>query len=258
MLRLVTLGTDGLSNFVETPDGTRYSLGSVSPLQVAKKFLPDKGTRIRAVRGFNAEGSVVVSLDVDALLDFLRQPRRRLAANPFIDPEKRGTRMNIVAVEKWLARAERYAAQAEDQGKDEDQAEKLAAALAVPDFTVLAQDQEQDEPEQDAKTAADDSAGEDEAEQEAQEKQASFGTFSRTAAEAEGILARVAAADEKIDELVQAGKKFNAAQARADLHGIVASMGQLLRQVDMGTPWVHAEVTKLASEADRIAELFGV
>jgi hypothetical protein len=70
------------------------------------------------------------------------------------------------------------------------------------------------------------------------------------------ILACLEETNDKVDALVTAGKKFNAARAKSDLHGVSTKVAGILRDADLTQPWVKADLTKLASRAKEIHGIF--
>lgn len=73
---------------------------------------------------------------------------------------------------------------------------------------------------------------------------------------AEGILQQVGETEAKIDQLVTAGRKFNAAKAKRDLHEVSARLTTFLQDVDMAQPWVKGDLAKLANRSAEIHALF--
>ena len=87
-------------------------------------------------------------------------------------------------------------------------------------------------------------------------KSASYDTFSAHVELAEDIVAKVAATDEVIDQLVTAGKRFDAARAKQDLHRIASRVAEIAQNVDLAQPWVGNDLTALNEQADKIQSLF--
>lgn len=87
-------------------------------------------------------------------------------------------------------------------------------------------------------------------------KSASYDTFSAHVEIAEDIVAKVAATDEVIDQLVTAGKRFDAARAKQDLHKIASRVAEIAQNVDLAQPWVGNDLSELADQAAKIQSLF--
>jgi hypothetical protein len=87
-------------------------------------------------------------------------------------------------------------------------------------------------------------------------KSASYDTFSAHVELAEDIVAKVAATDEAINRLVAAGKRFNAAKAKQDLHKIASRVAEIAQNVDLAQPWVGNDLSDLSAKASEIQGLF--
>ena len=73
---------------------------------------------------------------------------------------------------------------------------------------------------------------------------------------AENIVSKVADTDETIDQLVAQGKRFNAAQAKADLLRIASRVADITQNVDLAQAWVGADLSELSAQANEIHALF--
>ncbi len=87
-------------------------------------------------------------------------------------------------------------------------------------------------------------------------KTASYATLDGNSKIAEEILSKVGATTDKIDELVEKGRPFNASQARQDLHDITARVAEILSNVDLAQPWVENDLRSLAERTAHIHGLF--
>lgn len=265
-LKAVTLGTDGNIDYVETPDGVRYALGTTSILQVVAKLVQGQRHRRTALDLFNQEGQAVVLLDVDAMFEMLAPRRSRWSsATSLIRPSNReaalpvkrispsqgvsqGEPMNLkVAFDQKLSFIEQQV-QILSQGANPAAARRLRVAAAG----ILLHDMEPVEtpsvaaPEPAVAYVAPATLG----------KTASFSTLQGNMKLAEEIVGLVGETDDAIDRLVTAGRQFNASMARADLHNVVASLTDMMRQVDLAEPWVTGDLTDLAKRASDIHSLF--
>lgn len=81
---LVTIGTDGTKDWVETPDGQKFALGSVSVLTLVSTFAKSSKIARRIVDVFLEKGAALLSVDEDGLWALLAPRRPRHAAGPFI------------------------------------------------------------------------------------------------------------------------------------------------------------------------------
>jgi hypothetical protein len=123
--------------------------------------------------------------------------------------------------------------------------------------TLLAQDSsEEDDGDEDDDEDEGDEETQGQEQQEQQVKSANLDAFRQNSDVASTIIDHVGETSEKITKLVQAGRKFNAAKARSDLHKIMAQVEEILAQTDLGQPWVGAALQKLAADAEHIHSLF--
>jgi len=73
---------------------------------------------------------------------------------------------------------------------------------------------------------------------------------------ATNVLRTVEATNETIDRLVEAGKRFNASKAKADLHKIASQVSEIVSNVDLSAGWVKNDLLALSKRADEIHGLF--
>lgn len=69
-------------------------------------------------------------------------------------------------------------------------------------------------------------------------------------------LRTISAADERIDQVVLAGKKFDVARAKADLHKIATRVSVIMKSADVGKPFAAADLTELSKRASYLHGLF--
>lgn len=277
--RAVTLSTDGARDYVETPEGVKYILGPVSVLTVISKLVP-MGAARRALDEFNAEGSVMVVLDTEQLFEMLA-PRRSRFASPLIQGQDRlGPSFPV----EPLGRAsERLQPKGTVMAADADKALKDAVVNQIAaierQIGVLNQKASESGGEPAASMKAevaklqdlvawlkrpspygDQSDNSDtyglKPETPGGVKAASYASLEDNAAVAEEILSKVGATTDKIDLLVERGRRFNASQAREDLHDITSRVAEILANVDLAQPWVKNDLRSLAERAAHIHSLF--
>lgn len=278
--RAVTISTDGARDYVETPDGVKYILGPISVLKVISKLVPTVAAR-RAIEEFNSEGSVMVTLDTDLLFELLA-PRRARFASPLIQGQDR---LGPSLLDEPLGRASESL---QPKGTtvmaaDADQALKDAVANQIAaierQIGVLNQKASESGGEPAASMKAEvgrlqdlvawlkrPSAYGDQSKNKSYYglkgetpggvKAASYESLDGNSKIAEEILSKVSATTDKIDELVEKGRKFNASQARGDLHDITARVAEILSNVDLAQPWVENDLRSLAERAAHIHGLF--
>ena len=83
-----------------------------------------------------------------------------------------------------------------------------------------------------------------------------YDTFQTNSALAQQILAKAEETVEKIDKLAKAGRKFNAARAKADVHAVASKVSGILHDTELTEKWVHEDLQKLAARADKLHGLF--
>jgi len=268
---LVTIGTDGPTNWVRTPDGQRFSLGSVPVLGFVTKLALGSHEARRALNGFLRGEEVMLKVDEGLMWDLLTPRRTRWAADSFIpqDQRTRGTQVMSTLAEDLNVLNQHVAAlnQAAGRVSPEKMAEgvgilvKLACQLEdqagqEPYISLVAADDESD-----ADEAADAAVQEAEESDKANAKSAgvklSYDVYKTNAKLAEQILDQMTAVNDKIDQIVAAGKQgFKADAARADIHAVTAKVAGITADVDLTVPWVHDDLQKLAAQASHLHSLF--
>lgn len=183
---MVTIGTDGVIDYVQLPDGHKYALGPVSVLRLISGVAPSIRGAKRSLDDFLANKQVMMSVDLDKLWSLLPFERARFSStNPLM--------------------------------KGSDHSPRTEKPMI---------------------------------------KSASYDTFSAHVELAEDIVSKVAATDEVIDQLVLAGKRFDAARAKQDLHKIASRVAEIAQNVDLAQPWVGNDLAALSDQADKIQSLF--
>lgn len=268
-LTTVTIETDGLRDFMRLPSGERYILGTVSIVKLLAASVPDTRLFRRAVSDFNRLGQAAVVLDVDRAFELLAPRRARWASVtiPLIpSPEwttfrTEGTKMSDVkAFDSRLSYVERHVTELEKRtASDMEIPESLLAsfknaAVHLPDFG----DQSKNDAFYGLGAPKVDTVEEgwEPPKEVTHPKMASVRTLRANAELAETILTQVAETTEKVDALAAAGRPFNAAKARADLHKIACDCAGILKDADLAQPYVANDLGELAKQANHIHGLF--
>lgn len=267
-LKAVTLGTDGVVDYVEMPDGVRYTLGTVSIYKLVRALVVGNRQQRRALEAVNKNGLTVVSLDADLLFEMLK-PRKARHASPLIpcsttsglDSQTvtgKGKPMNVESFDKKLRALELQTGYLTKLAKEGRENPAVFQDMVRTAATLTAQDEESSEDQSSEEDSAKGSELYDMCAKESKQADvaANLEDFRVNAKTAETILDRVGETSDKISDLVKAGRKFNASRARADLHSISAQVEDILTQTDLGQPWVGAALQKLATEAERLHNLF--
>lgn len=224
--KLITIGTDGLTNWVSAADGKRYNLGVMSVLKFVTDLLPPKKA-VSALDTFLTERSVMVVVDSNKLEKTFA---RMAAQNPSMSHSGEDS---MATIQDKLTKIERHvealnkaaAKQASNLHEGIGILVKLASELKAHDVTADFSDfikekkEEKEDEEKSSKAAA-------------------------------TIIEKAAAVVERIDTLVAQGKKFNASKARQDVRTVTVRIASALRSGD------SAAVGKIAGEMDKIHSLF--
>jgi len=233
MQRLITIATDGHTDWVQTADGLRRNLGALSVARLVGLIAPDTRTVRAVLDKFLADGSVMMHADVERLEAILS----RRTASVLIRPEDRRTRLTeateegtqmVVAdiLSKRIAVIERIVANL-----------NVNTAPGRPVHREIVHDMYR---RASSLLEAEESPGPESVE--------------RTATLAEEALSRISSARTEIDRLVSAGRQFNVVRARSDLHGLALRIGSVLKEVDR--PGSAAEMVELHRRATHIHGLF--
>lgn len=282
-LRIITIGSDGPTDFIAMPDGTRFTLGAVSVLKLVTSLAKSGFVARRVLDAFLDEGQAVMSVDEDRLWGLLTPVRKRWAgvALPLIRPLDRtstegfepmttpremlhhlnAAESHVVALMK--AASTRAASQGEDPlSKASVQAEitGLRAQVAAIHLTDFGDQSKNDafvglgQPKVD--TVEDGYTPPASVSSPKTAQDGSFATLQENTAIAETIHEQVTATAEKVAKLVSAGKKFNHVKANQDLHAVESRLASLLSAVDLGVPWARKELDTLAVQANHLHGLF--
>lgn len=241
---LVTVGTDGFTNWVRLPDGQRMNLGRISVLSFLTKLNPNIKSVQRALDLFLSDGEALVKVDEQRMWALLAPTRTRWGSGgvgSFMPPDPRIARTpnmstidrDIAALETHINTLNRVAGKITPAKMQEGHAwlMRLAKAMRSDEayFGIASSMPE---------------AG------------LSFDVLQQNTVLAEDILAKSQETAEKIDRLASAGKKFNSAKAKADVYAVTSKVAGILREVDLTKEWVRGDLEKLASQADKLHGLF--
>jgi hypothetical protein len=271
---LITIGTDGLADWVRTPDGSKHNLGSVSVLSLVHKLSRDTRHAKAALDAFLRDGEAMIQVSEDQLWELLAPKRARWASDgSFIDHDQ-GTglpRRNMTmtpfdrdldVLEQHIAAMNKAAGHVSPAKMAEGVAilQRLAHRLQAPVQTKNASylGFEAPAPEQQAAPfeVADDPASSPVGVTATEVPGLSYNLYEQNTGLATRILDRAEAVNAKIDTLMTAGKKFNASRAKADIYAVTSKVAGILRDVDLTTPWVQDDLKKLAARAEELHALF--
>jgi Sec-independent protein translocase protein TatA len=192
-----------------------------------------------------------------------------------------------VALQQWAAHLEQHIALLNQHAKEASLGNASATALlkggvqklgtiatwAERSFGAAKQAAEQQVAEEQAKQAAEQQVAEEQAKKQAAEQQVaeeqaeqakkqastskmSFDAFKANTALVDQTLRTLDATNGKIDRLVAAGKRFNAAKAKGDLTKIASRVSEICASVDLANTWLKDDLQALSKSASEIAALF--
>jgi hypothetical protein len=253
-IALVTIGTDGFVDYVQTPDGLKFNLGPVSVLKLITGLVPVRTARA-ALKEFLENKQVLLSVDLDKMWKLLPFQRARYSSvyNPLMsnsscrpvilreanmDPEK----ITKEAIEQQVAQIEKEISNLQASGMPKNMLASQVETLKGMIATMKAPSPYGDQ----SKNKTYYGLG----------KTASYDTFMANTEMAEDVITKVAATDETIDRLVSEGKHFDSARARMDLHKLASRVSEISQNVDLAYPWVSNDLMELSKKANEIHELF--
>lgn len=250
---LVTIGMDGPTNWVSTPDGQRFNLGPVSALQVVTQTLP-RGVARRTLDELNRKGEVMVPVDEDHLWDLLAPTRARWASggssilNSKLEPSQR-KESTMTTLSDDIQVLERHVnALNEASSRKATNLQEGVRALIKLAGKIKSPNQGKNDTYYNLGTpevfeVGDKTAG------------LSFDVYEGNLDLANQILATAEETVGKIDALAAAGRPFNAAKAKLDVHTVTVKVAGILK-ADLTASWVREDLVKLASRANAIHGLF--
>lgn len=251
---LITVGTDGVTDWVRTPDGLRYNLGPISALRFVGSLVSASMAK-KVLDAFLKKGEAMAAVDEDRMWVLLAPHRARWSADvsSSMDPQKskahprKGT---MTTLSDDLSAIERHV-QALNEAASK-KASNLADGVA---FLVKLAGKIKSPNQSDNSTyynlgapkvyeVGDKVAG-----------RLSYDTYVANTELANSIIACAEQCTQKIDKLAAAGRKFNAARAKADVREVTTKVAGIM-QTDLTASWVRGDLDKLAARADEIRGLF--
>lgn len=267
---LVTLGTDGLTDWVRLPNGSKMSLGSISILKFVTKLAPTSRQAKQALQGFLAGQEVMVPVDETRMWELLAPRRTRWACDgPFMAPDQRttptpqgkGTMPTILAdlqaLETHIELLNKHASRV----SPEKRAEGFAILVKLTDRI--------------AKNQSDNSAyyglGKPDVVEptdpmpkptppetkEAQVEGLTYDLVTTNRGLATEIMDRAEETLAGIDRAAATNPRFKAAaRAKADVRAVTQKVAGILHDTTLAEPWVAEDLKKLAARASYLHGLF--
>lgn len=285
---LVTVGTDGFTDWVKLPDGSRLNLGPISVLKLVSKLAPSRGAARSTLDSFLKDGEAMFSVD-EAKMWALFAPRRAIWAGddgPFMvsgssmarhvetiapdqrsyqpplgEPQGQGT---MSTIHEDLTKLETHI-----QALNKAAANKVPAAKMQEGHEILFRLAQKIKSPNQSKNETyyglgapdvhevSDAAPKPHTVQAGQQVEGlAYDTVKGNEEIAGQILAKAEETVEIIDKLAAAGKPFKADQAKADVHAVTSKVGGILSDTDLTAAWVREDLQKLAGRMDQIHGLF--
>lgn len=245
---LVSIGTDGLTDWVKTPDGTRFNLGPVSVLHFVSSMVP-KNQAAKILDSYARGEEAMLSVDEALMWDMMAPRRSRWSTmrNPLLALQSQESTMStlsedLTAIETHIqALKQASAKKASNLNEGVKALFKLAGKIKSPNQSTNSTYYNLGEPK--VHEVGDKVAG------------LSYDTYVQNTDQANQILAKAEETVKTIDRLAGEGRKFNASRAKADVRSVTSKVAGLL-QVDLTAPWVAGDLAKLASRMDEVHGLF--
>lgn len=243
----MTIGTDGVTNWVKTPDGLKYNLGTVTALRFVSTCAPKSAVQ-RALDNFLTYKEAMVSVDEGKMWDLLAPRRARWSSMmPLCALYSQETTMDsfsndLKALETHIAALKEAAAKkATNLADGVAHLVKLAGKIKSPNQSK--NDTYYNLGAPDVHEVGDKVAG------------LSYDTYVANTELATAITAKAEETVSTIDKLAAAGRKFNASRAKSDVHAVSTKVAGILK-TDLTASWVSGDLTKLAARMDEIHGLF--
>jgi hypothetical protein len=282
---LVTVGSDGVTDWVSMPDGQRFNLGPVSVLSFVGKLASPSMAK-KSLDVFLKSGKAMFAVDEDRMWQLLKPVRARWSSSdgsfmPDVDRKTAASgrieimtfEQSLTALEDHIAKLNKAAAEkATNLPEGVEFLVRLAGKIKSPNQSKNQTYYNLGEPkvetpskpgtfgkEADKIKSPDQSKNEtyyNLGEPKVETAKLSYDVFKANNELAEAIVDKIASTAAKIDGLVKAGRKFNAAKARLDLHEVSAKVAGILGDTDLTAEWIRSDLEKLASRADQLHGLF--
>lgn len=260
-LLLVSVGSDGFTDWVRLPDGQKLNLGPLSIMSFVAKLV-GKGRGRQTVEAYLRDGEAMLSVDEGRMWDLLTPVRSRMASGDgsFMAPRFRTARKgnmptiheDLTALERHISDLNKHAGHVTPASltKGHEILVKLADKIKSPN---------QSKNDTYYGLGAPNVYEVDDAAPKPHTVNASeglaFDTLQANQTVAQDILAKATETAATIDKLAKAGKRFNAAKAKADVHAVTSKVAGILK-TDLTAAWVQGDLAKLAAQTDHLHGLF--
>lgn len=226
---LVTVGTDGMKDWVRTPDGQKFALGSISVLSFVSKLARNSRAAKNTLDDFLKTGEAVLKVNDDHMWSILAPRRARWASDgSFMFQDQRQAhlppRTGMTTLDDILTKTETVMAYCTKQAS----AGNPIDPQAFKDLEISAQ-----------KLAA-----------------SLDSTYDENMRLAKAILDESTQTVVTINKLASAGKRFNRTAALKDVASVTHKVAGICEKTALTEEWVVGDLQKLAAESTRIHQLF--
>jgi len=252
---LVTLGTDGITNWVQAPNGRKLSLGTIAPVKFVVELASNARAARQALDGFVRDGEGMLSVDLQGMLDLLTPRRTRWATDAFIPSDLQQmekSSLDLQWVDLFLSKAEGQVQKLSSEPGDPSELETLnksVQALCHPEQVSF-----------EGRLTAIEACLEkvplsEEGVATLRYLVASLQTPKAAVELAESVLAEVRETNARIDSLVEQGKRFSSVKAKTELAKVVNAVAGIATH-DVTVPEVREKLNATACRADELHRLF--
>lgn len=257
---LVTVGTDGVTDWIKLPSGERLNLGAVSILRAVAELAPSGKAARRTLDTFLKDGEAFLSVNEEALWTLLKPKRARWSSGdgPFMPPDQRTTPSApaggpgpMPTIQEALTKLETHIAALDTAVEKKVPPAKMAEGHQI--LVRLAHRVEA--PKAASAPVAPAPAATTATEAPAIEGLA-YDTVKANESLGQDILAKADATVTQIEKLASEGKPFRADKAKADVHAVTTRVAGIFGEVDLTAPWVKGDLQKLAARMDHLHSLF--
>jgi hypothetical protein len=250
---LVTVGSDGATDWVRFPNGQKMNLGPISVLKFVTTLGKSRVGR-QVLDQVLTDGEAMLSVDEDRLWGLLTPTRARWgsADGSFMPPDRRTARTTMSTIQEDLGHLEAHIAELRKHASNATP-ESLAEGREI--LVRLAQKIKS--PNQSKNQTYYNLGAPDvhEVGDKTADIELSYDKAQANMTLAHQILAKAGETVVRIDKLAGAGKKFNAAKAKADVHAVTSKVAGILK-MDLTASWVQEDLRKLANRTDHTHGLF--
>lgn len=248
---LVSIGTDGNTDWVKTPDGQKFSLGPVSVLDFVTKLSRSSGMARVTLDRFLRGEEAMLPVNEDRMWEILSPQKPRWAADSFISADQRllplNERQTMGTIQTDLLAAENIIQQLNKLASESKIDAKLVGQLIQATGKIKSPNQSKNQTYYGLSSTVEAAASDDGLEST---------TYLANMEVAEDILKKAKETVSTIDRLAAEGKKFNSVQAKADVLKVTSRVASICDQTELVESWVGGDLQKLAKRSDELHALF--